>query len=146
MQCSNACNTNIHCFLMNFLKNSPTPNKSNHKQVQFGSYNNLVIFCLIGKMVQNEVRLEIHFCFQVNGSITVSLFEPRWNAFQRRYIYLPVFSRKTQPYQWDEVVKILLGSYEEEYFCKSQPIDVSNNVTFLNIKFKFEGCERYCVR
>ena len=61
-------------------------------------------------------------------------------------IYSPVFSRKAQPYQWDEVVKILLGSYEEEYFCQSQPIDVSNNVTFLNIKFKFEGCERYCVR
>ena len=54
-------------------------------------------------------------------------------------IYLPVLSLKTQPYQWDdEIVKILLGSYEEEYLCKSQPIDVSNNVTFLisNSSFK----------
>ena len=53
-------------------------------------------------------------------------------------IYLPVFSWKAQPYQWDEIVKILLGSYEEEYLCKSQPIDVSNNVTFLisNSSFK----------
>ena len=45
-------------------------------------------------------------------------------------IYLPVFSWKTQPYQWGEIVKTLFGSYEEEYLCKSQPIDVSNNVTF----------------
>ena len=53
-------------------------------------------------------------------------------------IYLPMFSWKSQPYQWDEIVKILLGSYEEEYLCKSQPIDVSNNVTFLisNSSFK----------
>ena len=42
IQCSNGCNTNIHCFLMNFLKNNPTPNKSNHRQVQFGSCNNSV--------------------------------------------------------------------------------------------------------
>ena len=52
--------------------------------------------------------------------------------------YLPVFSWKTQPYQWDEIVKILLWSYDEEYLYKSQPIDVSNNVTFLisNSSFK----------
>ena len=31
----------------------------------------------------------------------------------------------------DEKVKTLLGSYEEEYLCKSQLIDASNNVTFL---------------
>ena len=49
--------------LMNFLKNIPTPNKSNHEQVQFGFYNNSVFFCLIGKMLQNEVRLEIYFRF-----------------------------------------------------------------------------------
>ena len=30
-----------------------------------------------------------------------------------------------------EMVKTLLGSYEEEYLCKSKPIDASNNVTFL---------------
>ena len=51
---------------MNFLKNNPTPNKSNHRQVQFGSCNNSVfvfVFVLIGKMVQNEVRLEIYFRF-----------------------------------------------------------------------------------
>ena len=52
--------------------------------------------------------------------------------------YLPVFSWKTQPYQWDEIVKILLWSYDEDYLCKSQLIDVSNNVTFLisNSSFK----------
>ena len=39
---------------------------------------------------------------------------------------------------WDEIVKILLESYEEEYLCKPQPIDISNNVTFLisNSSFK----------
>ena len=46
-------------------------------------------------------------------------------------IYLPVFPWKTQPYQWGDIVKILLGSCEEEYLCKSQPTDVSNNVAFL---------------
>ena len=52
-------------------------------------------------------------------------------------IYLLVFSWKTQPYQWDEIIKILLESCEE-YLCKSQPTDVSNNVTFLisNSSFK----------
>ena len=54
------------------------------------------------------------------------------------YIYLPVFSWKTQPYQWDEIVKILLGSYEEEYLCKSQPTDVSNIVTFLVLNSSFK--------
>ena len=53
-------------------------------------------------------------------------------------IYLSVFSWKSQPYQGDEIVKILLGSYEEEHLCKFQPIDVFNNVTFLisNSSFK----------
>ena len=53
-------------------------------------------------------------------------------------IYLPVFSCKTQPYQWCEIFKILLGSYKKGYLCKSRPIDVSNNVTFLisNSSFK----------
>ena len=52
--------------------------------------------------------------------------------------YLRVFSWKTQAYQWDEIVKILLWLYDKEYWCKSQPIDVSNNVTFLisNSSFK----------
>ena len=54
------------------------------------------------------------------------------------YICLCVLSWKTQSYQWDEIVKTLLGSYEEEYLCKSQPTDVSNNVTFFisNSSFK----------
>ena len=52
-------------------------------------------------------------------------------------IYLPAFSWKTQPYQGDDIVKILLGSYEEEYLRKSQPIDVSNT-HFFSIKFKFD--------
>ena len=46
-------------------------------------------------------------------------------------IYLPVFSWKTQPYQWREIVKILLESCEEEFLWKSQPTGVSNNVAFL---------------
>ena len=52
------------------------------------------------------------------------------------YIYLCFHGK--QPHQWDETVKISLGSYEEEYLCKSQPIDVSNNVTLLipNSSFK----------
>ena len=54
------------------------------------------------------------------------------------YICLCVLSWKTQSYQWDEIVKTLLGSYEEEYLCKSQPTDVSKNVTLLipNSSFK----------
>ena len=36
----------------------------------------------------------------------------------------PVFSTVPDP------LKVLLGSYEEEYLCKSQPTDVYNNVTF----------------
>ena len=62
-----------------------------------------------------------------------------------RDIYLPAFSWKTQPYQEDDIVKILLGSYKEEYLRKSQPIDVSNT-HFFSIKFKFQECERYCVQ
>ena len=60
-------------------------------------------------------------------------------------IYLPAFSWKTQPYQWDEIAKILLGSYKEEYLRKSQPTDVSNS-HFFSIKFKFQECESYCVQ
>ena len=59
-------------------------------------------------------------------------------TFYKGDIYLPVLSCKTRQYLWDEIVKILLGPYEEEYLCKSQPIDMSNNVTFLisNSSFK----------
>ena len=125
IQCSNAVNTNIHCFLMNFLKNNPTPSKSNHKQVQFGSYNNSVFFGLIWS---DKVRLEIYFRFR---------FEPRQNALQRRYIFTCV-SMENTAVPVGQIVKTSLGSYEEEYLCKYQHIDVSNNVTFLisNASFK----------
>ena len=39
------------------MKNNSTPTKSNHKQVHFRSYNRLVIFCFIGKMIQNKVKI-----------------------------------------------------------------------------------------
>ena len=99
--------------LMNLLKNNPTPNKSNHKKVQFGSYSNSVFFCLIGKMVQNEVRLS-HY------------LSPMESFTKEIFIYLYFHGKHNHI----EIVKVLLGSYEEEYLCKFQPIDVSNNVTF----------------
>ena len=53
------------------------------------------------------------------------------------YIYLCFHGKhnRASGMRW---VKILLGSCEEEYLCKSQPIDESNNVTFLvsNLSFK----------
>ena len=51
---------------------------------------------------------------------------------------MPVFSRKEEPYRWTEIVEILLGSYEPECLCTSQPLMISNNVTFLisNANFK----------
>ena len=76
--------------LMNILKNNPTANKSIHKQVQFGSYNNSVFFCLIGEMVQNEVRLEIIFVFMLMA-ISLSHYLSPDGTLYKGDIYLPVF-------------------------------------------------------
>ena len=94
-------------------------------------------FCLIGEVVQNEVRLEI-FVFRLMAISPSHYLSPDETLFKGD-IYLPVFSWKTQPYQWDEIIKILLGSYEEEYLCKSQPIDISNNITFLTSNSSFKN-------
>ena len=40
--------------------------------------------------------------------------------------YLPEFSWKIQPCQWDDTAKILLRSRKKEYLCKCRPTDVSN--------------------
>lgn len=43
----------------------------------------------------------------------------------------PVFSWKKTAYNSEELVAILLGTYEPEQMCISQPINVSHNVSFL---------------
>ena len=79
------------------------------------------------------------FVFRLMAVSTSHFLSPNGTLYKGD-IYLPVLSLKTQPYQWDdEIVKILLGSYEEEYLCKSQPIDVSNNVTFLISNSSFQN-------
>ena len=37
--------------------------------------------------------------------------------------YLPEFSWKIQPCQWDDTAKILLRSRKKEYLCKCRPTD-----------------------
>ena len=53
-------------------------------------------------------------------------------------VYLPVFSWKQEPHRWTETVETLLGFCEPECLCTSQPLMISNNVTFLisNSNFK----------
>lgn len=45
-------------------------------------------------------------------------------------VYLLVFSWKQEPDRWTELVEYLFGSIEIECLCTSQPLMISNNVTF----------------
>ena len=44
---------------------------------------------------------------------------------------IPVFSWSSQPFSAEEIATIILGKYDDEVLCKSLPINVSHNVTFL---------------
>ena len=119
--------------LNELLKNNPTPTKSNHKEVKFGSC------CLIGKVVQNEVKIE-----------DILSFLDQWQYYYLSHdgtiykvdTYFPVFSWTTKPCQWDGTAKMLLGSHKKGYLCKCWPIDVFNiissylisNSSFKNVK------------
>ena len=50
----------------------------------------------------------------------------------------PVFAWRREPYQFEQLVRILLGEHEAERLCVSQPVNVSHNVAFLvnNAKIK----------
>ena len=68
-------------------------------------------------------------CFRFTKLPSSHFLKPVGTLY-KGHVYLPVFSWKQEPYRWTEIVEILLGSYEPECLCTSQPLLISNNVTF----------------
>ena len=54
-------------------------------------------------------------------------------------VSVPVFLRRKSAFIWEEIAKILLRKYDKERVCLSQPINVSNNVSFLLDHLKFHN-------
>ena len=46
-------------------------------------------------------------------------------------VSVPFFLRRKSAFSWEEIAKIVLRKYDKEQVCLSQPINVSNNVSFL---------------
>ena len=55
------------------------------------------------------------------------------------YVSVPVFLRRKSVFNREEIAKILLRKYDKEQVCLSQPMNVSNNVSFLLDHSKFQN-------
>ena len=52
---------------------------------------------------------------------------------------MTVFLRRKSAFSWEEIAKIVIRKYDKEQVCLSQPIYVSNNVSFLLDHSKFQN-------
>ena len=86
--------------------------------------------------------MKVYNLWLLNDSETCLLFlsgsdgddELPLNPDRRPYkddVSVPVFLRRKSAFSCEEIAKILLRKYYKEQMCLSQPINVSNNVSFL---------------
>ena len=54
-------------------------------------------------------------------------------------VSVPVFLQRKSVFNREEIAKILLRKYDKEQVCLSQPMNVSNNVSFLLDHSKFQN-------
>lgn len=69
-------------------------------------------------------------CSNSGETYTYDLFKPCGVAYKDD-VMTPIFLWRKTAYTARETVCLLLGDYDAEYLCISQPINVSNNVSFL---------------
>ena len=55
------------------------------------------------------------------------------------HVSMTVFLRRKSAFSWEEITKIVIRKYDKEQVCLSQPIYVSNNVSFLLDHSKFQN-------
>ena len=55
------------------------------------------------------------------------------------HVSMTVFLRRKSAFSWEEIAKIVIRKYDKEQVCLSQPIYVSNNVSFLLDHSKFQN-------
>ena len=111
--------------------------------------------------VRSESKWKVEVCIQttcskvydlwlLNDSKTCLFFlsdsdgdnELPLNPDRRPYkddLSVPVFLRRKSAFSWEEIAKILLRKYDKEQVCLTQPINVSNNVSFLLDNSKFQN-------
>ena len=87
---------------------------------------------------KNRLRSDLTYFVFANDFIWFcnSLFEgliSQWsnNRPYKDDVSVPVFLRRKSAFSCKEIAKILLRKYYKEQMCLSQPINVSNNVSFL---------------
>ena len=55
------------------------------------------------------------------------------------HVSMTLFLRRKFAFSWEEIAKIVIRKYDKEQVCLSQPIHVSNNVSFLLDHSKFQN-------
>ena len=55
------------------------------------------------------------------------------------HVSITLFLRRKSGFSWEEIAKIVIRKYDKEQVCLSQPIHVSNNVSFLLDHSKFQN-------
>ena len=81
-------------------------------------------FFKVSKMTNKSVLINS------GNEFILETFEPSGDAYYED-VMTPVFSWTKKAYTAEQLVCILLGKYREEHLCVSQPLSISNNVTFL---------------
>ena len=93
----------------------------------------------------NYHLLTVNLFFFTSDSSTSDEFVTNHSMTERKEgesykgdVETPVFAWRREPYQFEQLVRILLGEHEAERLCVSQPVNVSHNVAFLvnNAKIK----------
>ena len=75
-------------------------------------------------------KINVVFLINSDAEFIFETFEPSGEAYNEDAM-TPVFSWTKKAYTAEQLVCILLGKYRQEHLCVSQPVSISNNVTFL---------------
>ena len=78
------------------------------------------------------------FCLRGSSDDDELALNPDRRPF-KDHVSMTVFLRRKSAFSWEEIAKIVIRKYDKEQVCLSQPIYVSNNVSFLLDHSKFQN-------
>ena len=78
------------------------------------------------------------FCLSGSGDDDELALNPDRRPF-KDHVSMTVFLRRKSAFSWEEIAKIVIRKNDKEQVCLSQPIYVSNNVSFLLDHSKFQN-------
>ena len=78
------------------------------------------------------------FCLRGSSDDDELALNPDRRPF-KDHVSMTVFLRRKSAFSWEEIAKIVIRKNDKEQVCLSQPIYVSNNVSFLLDHSKFQN-------